>query len=117
MPYSPAPLKKDGGDEEGCFTRKSYVEGDRDPVIYAIDAERPQGPGCPALKLTDNATYDREPDWSPNGKKIVYMRNSPRTGGNNWDIFVMNANGSGKKNLTRTSTVSEAYPAFSPDGI
>lgn len=101
--------------ERIAFSRESNVEGDKDPEIYVIDADRPEGPDNPALKLTDNATYgDSHPDWSPNGKKIIYVRASVRTG--NTDIFVMNANGTGKKNLTRTSTVREAYPAFSPDG-
>src|SRR5262245_33108721 len=34
----------------------------------------------------------------------------------NWEIFVMNADGSGKKNLTNTPGQHEHYPQISPDG-
>ena len=34
----------------------------------------------------------------------------------NWEIFVMNADGSGVVNLTATPTVHEHYPQVSPDG-
>ena len=35
---------------------------------------------------------------------------------NNWEIFVMNADGSGAVNLTQTPTEHEHYPQVSPDG-
>ncbi len=34
----------------------------------------------------------------------------------NWDLFVMNADGSGSANLTQTPDVDEMYPKASPDG-
>lgn len=34
----------------------------------------------------------------------------------NWDIFLMNADGSGQRNLTKTPDVHELYPQASPDG-
>jgi hypothetical protein len=34
----------------------------------------------------------------------------------NWDLFVMNADGSGRKNLTNTPDVHELYPQATPDG-
>src|SRR5579863_4010339 len=34
----------------------------------------------------------------------------------NWEIFVMNADGSGKVNLTNTPGRHEHYPQISPDG-
>lgn len=34
----------------------------------------------------------------------------------NWEIFAMNADGSGRTNLTRTPSVHEHYPQASPDG-
>ncbi|MDE0595878.1 MAG: hypothetical protein OSB65_11585 [Roseibacillus sp.] len=36
--------------------------------------------------------------------------------GDNWELFVMNADGSGKKNLTNTKNRHELYPQASPDG-
>jgi len=35
---------------------------------------------------------------------------------NNWEIFVMNADGSNPVNLTKTPTLHEHYPQISPDG-
>jgi Tol biopolymer transport system component len=35
---------------------------------------------------------------------------------NNWEIFAMNADGSGAVNLTKTPSVNEHYPQISPDG-
>jgi Tol biopolymer transport system component len=88
----------------------SYRDGDSE--IYVMRTDAPEGPNNRPVKLTDNATYsDSQPDWSPDGSRIVYV--SYR---NNADIFVMRADGSGKKkNLTR-SPAREQYPAFSPDG-
>ncbi len=34
----------------------------------------------------------------------------------NWELFVMNADGTGRKNLTNTPDVHEMYPQASPDG-
>src|SRR6185503_5523709 len=33
-----------------------------------------------------------------------------------FDIFVMNANGTGQLNITNTPTINEDYPAWSPNG-
>jgi TolB protein len=44
--------------------------------------------------------------------KIVYESN--RDG--NWDLWVMNADGSNNVNLTKTPDVAELYPKVSPDG-
>src|SRR4051812_43173873 len=35
---------------------------------------------------------------------------------NNWEIFVMNADGSDPVNITKTATEHEHYPQVSPDG-
>ncbi len=34
----------------------------------------------------------------------------------NWDIFMINADGSGKRNITDTQNINEMYPKVSPDG-
>ena len=34
----------------------------------------------------------------------------------NWELFIMNADGTGARNLTKTSDVHEIYPQVSPDG-
>jgi Tol biopolymer transport system component len=56
-------------------------------------------------------TPNAEPAWSPDGRKIAFR--STRNG--NRDIYVMNADGSGKRNLTRNAA-SDSRPSWSPDG-
>lgn len=51
------------------------------------------------------------PDWSPVSEQIVYQ--SPVSG--SWDLYVINADGSGKRQLT-TDPAVEGLPAWSPDG-
>lgn len=52
------------------------------------------------------------PHWSPDGKKIIYHT----TAEGNPEIFIMNADGSDKKNLTNHSRRIDLFPVFSPDG-
>jgi len=51
------------------------------------------------------------PAWSPDGERIVYQ--SDALGG--WELFVMNADGSGVRQLTRSPS-DDVHPAWSPDG-
>jgi len=55
-------------------------------------------------------------DWSPDGTKIAYTYN-PESGGNvgYGDVYVMNADGSGKTKLTK-SPDDEVDPSWAPDG-
>jgi len=52
-----------------------------------------------------------EPRWSPDGKQVSFM--SLRSG--NWEIYVINADGSDVERLTR-NTEADGFPAWSPDG-
>ena len=70
--------------------------------------------GTDRRRLTDGfAGLSETPQWSPDRSKIVF-EGGP-TGG---DIFVINADGSGLTNLTRTpsGTGIETGPRWSPDG-
>ena len=76
--------------------------------IYTID---PEGAGAP-VQLTTNAEEERAPSWSPDGSRICYMC---RHGGSDFEICVMNADGSGQTQIT-ANTVLDATPTWSPDG-
>jgi TolB protein len=55
--------------------------------------------------------YGLDPDWSPDGEKISYIE----VVGGHYEIFVMNADGSGRKQLT-SSSGADLYQTWSPDG-
>ncbi|MCH8346287.1 MAG: PD40 domain-containing protein, partial [Chloroflexi bacterium] len=55
--------------------------------------------------------HDREPAWSPDGSKIAFSSDRDR----NNEIYVINADGTGLKNLTN-SPDSDTRPVWSPDG-
>ncbi|MHC4087569.1 MAG: TolB family protein [Planctomycetota bacterium] len=48
--------------------------------------------------------------------KIVYESYRKTNGAENWELYLVNADGSNPVNLTRTSDADEMYPHASPDG-
>jgi len=70
-----------------------------------IDVIRPTGLGFRQLTEQNGNAYS--PDWSPDGSKIVFSRDTASQG-----IWMVNADGTG---LTQVSPFG-GYPAFTPDG-
>src|SRR3984893_16616738 len=60
------------------------------------------------------SAIDIQPEWSPDGSKIVFTSN--RDGLFNTEIYVMNANGSGVTRLTFNPAIDDS-PDWSPDGM
>jgi len=67
---------------------------------------------CPAAPETAPATRALREELGACGHQIVYE--SCRDG--NWELVLVNADGSDPVNLTRTPEVDELYPHASPDG-
>lgn len=98
--------------------------GDLD--IYTMDAD-----GRNVKRLTNELGYDGGPFWSYDGKKIVYRAEHPQTAEQiadykellskglirpgNLEIWVMNADGTGKHQVTRNGAANFA-PYWLPDG-
>ena len=77
--------------------------------------------GVPPTNLTNSPTeIDDDASWSPDGQKIVWTAHD--VGDDplvipSQEIYVMNADGSGRVNLTNSVGVEERGPAWSPDGM
>ena len=63
-------------------------------------------------RLTNNAEEERAAAWSPDGTRLVFMC---RRGGADFEICVMNADGTGQVQLT-DNTIGDLTPSWSPDG-
>ncbi len=85
--------------------------------VYVMKAD-----GSNQINLTNHTGYNSTPVWSPDGRRIVFLRVTKDTNGDgklnyddNADIYVMNADGSGQVNLTHNS--ADNWAAYwSPDG-
>jgi len=102
----------------------STRNGDLD--IYTMNAD-----GTNVKQLTNELGYDGGPFWSYDGKKIVYRAQHPRTPEEiaeykdllskglirpgNLEVWVMNADGSNKHQVTRNGAANFA-PYWHPDG-
>jgi len=102
----------------------SMRDGDLD--IYTMNAD-----GTDIRRLTNELGYDGGPFWSYDGKQIVYRANHPQTEKDKADylrllkqnlirpttleIWVMNADGSSKRQVTRNGKANFG-PYFFPDG-
>lgn len=102
----------------------SMRDGDLD--LYSMDAD-----GKNVKRLTTELGYDGGAFFSPDGKQVVYRSHHPKTEAqiarykdrlaNNlieptvFEVWVMNADGSNKRQVTSLNTASFA-PFFTPDG-
>ncbi|HEY0044772.1 MAG TPA: amidohydrolase family protein [Allosphingosinicella sp.] len=75
--------------------------------IYTIPAA-----GGRATRIAEGLAHEMQPRFSPDGKRIAFT--SDRGGGNN--IWIMNADGSDKRQLTKETFNLLNNPAWSPDG-
>jgi hypothetical protein len=77
--------------------------------------------------VTRFSEFNREPNWSPDGHRIVFAREDDtstlkcapsctETRSDAIDVWVMNADGSGLRQLTNAPGFAEEDPQFSPDG-
>jgi Tol biopolymer transport system component len=86
-----------------------------DGTAAEIFAMRPDG--SEKRQLTHNDVMDTDPDWSPDGSKIVFVSvldSTPGVPGRRPEIYVMNADGSGTHRLLKSEVAW--HPRWSPDG-
>jgi TolB protein len=75
--------------------------------LFALNA----GQSAP-IRLTDSPADDRDPAWSPDGKRLAFA--SRRDG--NWEIYILEME-SGQTTRLTFDTAFEANPTWSPDGL
>ena len=96
--------------------RVAYVAPDpisnRDK-IWVMDADG----GSPTQLTSGTDSHERYPTWSPDGRQIIYASNRAlnEVRKQNFDIWVMNADGTGHTQLTVNGSY-DSRPAVSPDG-
>lgn len=87
-------------------TKIAYVSGDKQ--VYRVNSDGSSGSPD---NLTNSASTNYNPTWKSDSTKIAFYTN--RTG--NWEVFVMDSDGSNQTNLTGNAG-SDRYPAWSPNG-
>jgi len=68
--------------------------------------------GTEVVRLTDSQGSSYSPAWSPDGREIVFVSDRDRDA----DLYLMNADGSNERLLTRNDSAEDRDPAWSPDG-
>ena len=68
-------------------------------------------------RFPGGSAWDTSPTFSPDGRRLAFMARIH----DNWEVMVMNADGSGRQRLTHSdpaqeTPVSNVAPAWSPDG-
>ena len=86
---------------KGEIVFQSNLDGDNE--IYSIS-------NIGLKKLTDNTWEDEHPMWSPDGKQIAFTANPE----GNYDIFIMNADGSNINPIT-SFPLDESWATWFPD--
>ena len=82
-----------------------------DGDIYVMNDD-----GSKRRRLTWNTkSYDIDPRWSPDGKRIAFARKMNKISQHTYELFVMNADGTDLQRLTHNKVI-DIYPDWSPDG-
>jgi imidazolonepropionase-like amidohydrolase/Tol biopolymer transport system component len=68
--------------------------------------------GGTPTRIAEGLSYEQQPRWSPDGTRIAFV--SDRGGGDN--VWIMNADGSDKRQLTKEDFRLLNQPSWSPDG-
>jgi imidazolonepropionase-like amidohydrolase/Tol biopolymer transport system component len=77
--------------------------------IYVMPAA---GSGTAAERITSGAAFDMQPRFSPDGKLIAYTSDA----GGLWNVWVMQRDGSGARQVSEEKRWFVNSPAWSPDG-
>jgi Tol biopolymer transport system component len=82
-------------------------------LLYFDHLRRILRVGFPAIGLRTGPFSDSEPAWSPDHKRIAFVRESQN--GLSYTVWVMNADGTAQRQLTKGNRL-DSTPSWSPDG-
>ena len=94
----------------GSLAAVAHVDATPIPPSFEIYSIGVNGAGI--RNLTHSPLDEGSPAVSPNGRKIAFVR----TTAGNRDLWVMNADGSGQRQLTSSTAEDESEPVWSPNG-
>lgn len=77
-----------------------------------VDLDIARSDGTKREALTTGSAPEGLPVWSPDGSKVVFTTQAD----GEYDVAVVNADGSNQRRLTRTPDQSETHASWSPDG-
>ncbi len=92
--------------------RLAYTQSLFDRNIWRISLNGPAAGGEPPLKIASSTQDEDSPDYSPDGRRIVFA--SRRSG--NFEIWLCNSDGSRPRQLTNIGGPLTGTPRWSPDG-
>ncbi|MCU1348053.1 MAG: WD40-like beta Propeller, partial [Acidobacteria bacterium] len=72
--------------------------------------------GSNARQITHNGAANFCPLFTPDGKRIIFSSNMLDTRGREFDIFIVNKDGTGDPERITTAPAFDGFPIFSPDG-
>jgi Tol biopolymer transport system component len=90
-----------------AFVGLDVAEGDTEILLASASAGRTM------RRLTKNKPQDTAPSWSPDGKALAFLRYRDGDDPDSYDVHLINADGSGERNLTK-SAADESSPVWAP---
>ena len=90
----------------GTRDRLAFVQLTGDVDLYRL------APGGPPRPLAQSTLLERQPSYSPDGRRVAFQASDPRGS----DIWLADADGSNPTRLTRGSGLMRGSPSWSPDG-
>ena len=106
--YSASSFSPDGSTLLAAYEDPLLVH-ESQPVVLGLDGRTPR-------RILDDGS---EAVYSPDGSKVALVRRIEEYGkdrGENTDLFVVNADGTGLRRLTRTPGLVELSPSWDPSG-
>jgi Tol biopolymer transport system component len=103
-----------------CTFGRRLPEGVGDFEICVVNAD-----GTELVQLTDEANQSKLPAWSPDSEQIAFQSSRlgwptppayDEEGSGDYEIYVMNADGTEQVNLTEHPRENDEFPAWSRDG-